>query len=120
MNRMIRTRLSGIAVLLVVPLIPMGCLTCEDCTTFCDDLCYDVPPFPGLLICNMPCMFVMCWSTCASVYQSEESQVCLENPEECAAMSEYYQAAARFCEAYPEECQEYFDAWVESMEEAEE
>jgi hypothetical protein len=31
-------------------------------------------------------------------------------------MSENYQAAIQLCEEYPEECQEAFDAWVESLE----
>jgi hypothetical protein len=29
-------------------------------------------------------------------------------------------AAALFCNEYPAECHEYYDAWVESLDEAEE
>jgi hypothetical protein len=49
------------------------------------------------------------------------SQNCTDHPEECAAVFVYYQKeATQLCEEYPEECQQAFDAWVESLEEAEE
>ncbi len=42
---------------------------------------------------------------------------CTEDPDECAATFEYYQdAAIEFCEEYPEQCQEAFDAWAEAEE----
>jgi hypothetical protein len=41
---------------------------------------------------------------------------CEENPEACAATWEHIQIEAiQFCEQYPEECQEAFEAYVESF-----
>jgi hypothetical protein len=42
---------------------------------------------------------------------------CEGTPGECIATWEHYQdAAIQYCEEYPEECQQYLDAWVESLD----
>jgi hypothetical protein len=103
MNRVVRSRLSGIAVLLITPLVLIGCMNCDICSTFCYEVCPDVG-------CMLICGFTLC-GHCAGAPQG-----CTENADECAATSEYYQAAIQFCEEYPEDCARILDALVGSLD----
>jgi hypothetical protein len=116
MNRIIRSRLSCLAVLLLVPLAFSACTNCNDAPDGCMVVCYPT------MLAN-PLLYLMCVGTCLR----EVCSVCdcpwAGEPQDSkyTPAFEYYQAAIEFCEEYPEECQEYFDAWVESLdEEAEE
>jgi len=115
MNRIIRSRLSGVAVILLLPMILMGC-TKYWCGVICGYPTYvcTVIPFIPILLCNFymySCLFL---GGC----RLPSAEYCMENPEECAAMYEQMQTQfIELCEEYPEECQEYFDSWVESLEE---
>jgi len=107
MNRIIRSRFSGIAVVLLFPLVFLGCSTCDDTCAF-----LSLPCLPG------GSLFVMCWAACMSMCSGQQiSSDCTEHSDECAATFEQMQTLAiQFCEEYPEECQEYFDVWVESFD----
>jgi len=111
MNRMIRSRLSCLAVVLLIPVVLCGCE--EVIVGLCGLICSPFPifaPGPGTVF------FLFCVMDCLGIVQAtEDSQMCLENPDECAATYEQLQLAAiDFCEEYPEECQQAFDAWVKS------
>ena len=108
---MIRSRLSSIAVVLVLSMILIGCAE-EECMDWFDNLCLQMrPPFEMGLCLIGGTMF-------CSVFGSGASTVCSENPDACASTYEQFQSTAiPICEEYPEECQEYFDSWVESFEE---
>ncbi len=116
MNRIIRSRLSGVSVVLLLALVVAGC----------GDVC--------LVVC-MPSLVIGCFNlleenllslplcagaallTCSTVCGVEFPMSCTENPDECAATYEQLQLAAiQFCEEYPEECQEAFDTWVDAEE----
>ena len=116
MNRMIRSRLSGVSVVLLLALVLAGC----------GDVC--------LVVC-MPSLVIGCFNlldenllflplcagaallSCSTLCGVELPMSCAENPDECAATYEQLQLAAiQFCEEYPEECQEAFDAWAEGEE----
>ncbi len=113
-----RLRLSGIAVVLLIPIFLLGCdqETCNKvvfggCALGCTPAC-------GLLSLFYPfsmCMLV-CGSYCFVLAESCYSLNCTGDPDECAATFEQLQLEAiQFCEAYPEECQQVFDSWVESF-----
>jgi hypothetical protein len=116
MNRMIRSRLSGVSVVVLLALLFAGC----------GDVC--------LVVC-MPSVVIGCFNlleenllflplcagaallSCSTLCGVELPMSCSENPDECAATYEQLQLAAiQFCEEYPEECQEAFDAWTEAEE----
>ena len=118
MNRLTRPRLSGIAVVLIVPLVLAGC----------QQLCLYVVPTVCFGVCGMlfPDLASMFGLSCLLVCHVEgalscgvtASQACAENPDECSATFEQMELAAiQFCEEYPEECQQAFDSWVEVSEE---
>jgi hypothetical protein len=117
MNGIIRSRLSGVSVVLLLALVLAGC----------GDVC--------LVVC-MPSVVIGCFNlleenllflplcagaallTCSTVCGVEFPMSCSENQDECAATLEQMQTAAiQFCEEYPEECQEAFDAYVDPFEE---
>ena len=110
MNRIIRSRLSCLAVLLLAPLALFACTNCDDCVGACYGVC-----FPALI---NPLVYLMCVGTCAGefcTYACDFTE--LQQDSKYTPAFEYYQAAIEFCEEYPEECQQAFDAWVESMDE---
>jgi hypothetical protein len=116
MNPMNRLGLSGIAVVLLLPLVLTGC--CEVCAV-CIGLCQIGCLFDGHCTgpCNIMCLYTPACLGCIAPYLS---QGCTENPDECAATVEQLQTTAiQFCDQYPEECQQAFDSWVESLEEEE-
>ena len=115
MNRMRRSRLSCIAVLLIVSMAIVGCANCELCIGYCAytfvPVCI-IPPF------SIACMVWCAQALCPHCIGTGAYQDCAETPDECTATVEQLQTTAiQFCEEYPEECQEYFDAWVESLDE---
>jgi len=122
MNRIIRSRLSCLILLLLVPLALSACeqlgfyLCFSPCALLCSSL-LDQDPISYLA----PLCFISCGYLCdVDFYIAEPGtlQECSENPDGCAATYEQLQLAAiQFCEEYPEECQEYFDAYVESLDE---
>jgi hypothetical protein len=121
MDRMIRSRLSGFSIVLILALVLVGC----------GDVC--------LVVC-MPSLVIGCFNlfqenllslplcagasllTCSTVCGVDFSSSCAEDPDQCFATYEQLQLAAiEFCEEYPEACQQAFDTWVESLDaEAEE
>jgi len=105
MNRIMRSRVNGIGVGLLLDSALMGC-ACEQCFSICTDT--------DSLIFRLPFVAV-----CTSIYSPiEVSQVRTEDPDERSATFEQLQiSAAQFCKAYPEECQLAFDSYVESLEE---
>jgi len=114
MNRMRRSRLlSGIVVVMFLPVILTGC--CEVCPGECGDIC--TPLFwvlPLYFICFDSCMSFFC-PQCENPWSSFD---CTENPNGCAPTLEQMQIAAiEFCNDHPQECQQAFDAWVESLDE---
>ena len=107
MNRIIRSSLSVIAVVLLIPVVFLGCSTCED----------------GCSLLSLPCylggpLFLICWAACMNVCVGQQTfSDCTESPDECTTTFEELQIAAiQFCEEYPEECQEAFDTWVDAEE----
>ena len=119
MNRMIRSRLSSIAVVLIVSTALVGC--CELCGVTCYVLTLGIVwPLLYICACALCPVCVADISPCYSDISAAMSQLCEEYPDQCAATFEYYQnASIPFCEEYPETCQQAFDAWVESLEEEE-
>lgn len=118
MNHMIRYRLSGIVVVLLLPLVLGGCNQ-YGCAAFCGLFTYLPCTEQGLgPLCVF--LFVACFALGGCWLLPAE--YCAEDPEECTAMYTYYQEeTAQLCEAYPEECQQTFNTWVEALdEEAEE
>ena len=122
MNRILRSRLSCIAVVLLIPIILLGCDR-ETCLDAVFGVCG--------LGCNLPCgivsdplLFLLCMGGCVLVCTGPliescpSSLECADDPAECAATWEQMQTTAiQICEEYPEECQQAFDTWVESFEE---
>lgn len=113
MNRTRRSRLIAIAVVLIIPLVLMGCRDYEECAFGCIDLCGPLFGLGCMAVCPMWCAnFYPFW------YPFGPSQACTESPDECATTFEQMQMSAiEFCEEYPVECQQAFDTWVESLEE---
>ena len=107
MNRIIRSRLSGIAVLLIVSMAVVGCnATCDICHLTCG--------LVGNIIIAYICILVSCPECLSPADPAAISQFCEENPDECTATFEQIQTAAiQFCEASPQECNDLFDSWVE-------
>jgi len=139
MNRIMRSCLSGIALVLLLPVVLMGCSSgCAYCGMFCLILMSGAPSGQNLLYA-MACFCTVCrpccdlspmaaYQDCADnpgecaatleQYQTAATQFCEENPDDCAATWEEMQLAAiEFCEEHPAECQEAFDTWVEASEE---
>ena len=124
MNRILRSRLSIIAYVLLIPIILLGCdpESCREaaiavCTIGCTPPC-------GLASLIDPFLYFWCMLACGVVCLSPWAEVCpsslacAENPEQCAASFEQLQLAAiEFCDEHPEECQQAFDAWVASLDE---
>ena len=126
MNRIRRSRLSAIAVVLLIPMILIGCNS-EECAKTVTGVCVLAcagPCIVGTLdygypiphLCILGCV-ALCYNTlsgvCALPYLA-----CTEDPDECAATWEQMQTTViQFCEDYPEECQQAFDTWVESLDE---
>ncbi len=114
MNRMRKSRLGVIAVVLLVPTILMGCNQ-YGCAALCGLFVY--------LPCNEQGLGPLCVFMFAACFALGgcwllPAEYCGEDPEECAAMYEQFQIAGiEFCEEHPEECQEAFDTWVESLDE---
>ena len=112
MNRMIRSRLSCIAVLLLLPMVFVSCgMPCDECMEALESFCrlfYEVEAdFSYFCMVMRP---YICYPT-----------GCEDYPAECAANWEQMQTIAiQFCEAHPQECQQAFYSWVASLEEAEE
>lgn len=101
MNRAVRSRMSGIAGVLLLTMFLSGCCLGE-CLIF--------------LLAGGPLFFWLCMGDLCPV-PTAQSQACTENSEECAAWLSYYQTEAiQFCEEHPEQCQENFDSWVESLD----
>jgi hypothetical protein len=114
MNRISRSGFSAIAIILTAPLGLMGCLDCDRCNYVCYESCLDTGLLPLMVFCQVfagRCMYLLCPSCILAT-----SQDCENDPDKCTAMSENYQAAIQLCNEYPEECQQAFDAWVESLE----
>jgi hypothetical protein len=116
MNRIIRSRLACIAVLLIVTMAIVGCgQNCFLCNRFCLSLAGS-----GGAFIVIPCMLTLCPScleSAGSPRPLQMSQLCEENPADCVATFEQMQMAAiELCEEHPEECQQAFDAWVESLD----
>jgi len=113
-NRIMRSKLSIIAVVLFLPLILMGCgSNCYLCHLGCS-LCGIIQNLFGLL-CYFGCLYEHC-PDCPPV--GTPPQACAENPDENAATFEQMEIEAiEYCEEYPDECQQAFDTWIESLEE---
>ena len=113
MYRMIRSRLSIIAMFLIAPIALIGCMTCDECGNFCMNFC-SLFGYGGFFMCIPFCSGGLCNPVCLN---DGSSQYCAESPGECTAMFEQFQMIAiEFCEEYPEECQQAFEAWVESLD----
>ena len=142
MNRVIRSRLTGIAVILIIPLFFTGCINCKTCELCfysgmipCLVACAPVYPYPPLtFICPIGCTFGYIAFVCAACVdmldecsgewepwlkmQMASIEFCKETPDEFASTYEQFQlAATEYCEEHPEKCQEAFDTWLESFDE---
>jgi hypothetical protein len=116
MNRMIRSRLSGVSVVLLLALLLAGCggVCLVVCMPSVVIGCFNALE-ENLLFLPL-CAGVAAWG-CSSVCGVEFPLSYNENPDECAATWEQMQfAAIEFCEEYPDECQEAFDSWTEAEE----
>jgi hypothetical protein len=117
MNQLIRSRLSSIALILLIPALFVGCSqNCNICGLTCMVLGW------GNYILVAACYYAFCPECLNPSALTAVSQFCEDTPDECAAAYEQMQTAAiQFCEEYPEECQDAFDTWAESLDtEAEE
>jgi len=109
MNRIIRSRLSIIALLFVVPMTFVGCadLACE---VFCE---------VSYLVCFLqsggnPIYAQECYYGCLETCPPGSLQGCIDNPDECAATLEQLETAAiQICEEYPEECADVLDSYAQ-------
>jgi len=96
-NSIVRSRVIGIAVVLLLPLVLMGCTNCDTCMLMFFELCPCPPGGEQWYACMLFIGFVLCRDT-----------ICEDSPEE-------------FCEKYPEVCQEFADECLEAPDtEAEE
>ncbi len=92
MNRVIRSRARGLAIVFLLSLIVIGCDPCSQCLLSCTGDGLD---------------FGMCQVLCALAGGCLPFWLAAtDNPEEFQL----------YCEEYPEECQEAFDSWVEAEE----
>jgi hypothetical protein len=112
MNVMNRSQLAG--VVLLVPLVLIGCMDCESCYDHCWDSCsvwWEIPM-------GFPVCLVMCANTlCIHCALTPAFQDCTGNSDECAAAFEQMQATAdSFCAEYPETCQGFLEGYVDSLE----
>ena len=113
MNRTRSFRLTCLAVVLLLAVVFSGCTDCDGCLRFAGIFC--PPEILGVLA--FPCILFAAIALCPGCYGLPTPK-CINNPDECAATYEQMQLTAiELCEEYPEECQEYFDSWVESFEE---
>jgi len=116
MNRIIRSRLICLALVLAISLVPMGCtlLLCLPCLLDCAQ-CFDYPVeygSPELTFCALFCGL----SDCTMV--PFPCEIFPPNAVERNPTFEQMQIASiEYCEQYPEECQEAFEAYVDSFEE---
>jgi len=108
MNRIIRSELSIIAVLLVVPMAFVGCTDPMLWQTMCAAICLPFAMLNGYF-------WIACIGHCNG-YRPVSLQGCIDNPDDCAAMFELYEAAMQTCEAYPEECAEVLDSYAQSFD----
>ena len=109
MNRTRRSRLSSIAVLVIVSMAVVGCNNCDVCFSFCGLFGFGFFPF---------CLSFLCPVCLSSDCSAAISEFCEDNPDECAGKWEqFHLAAIEFCQEYPQECQEVFDAWVGALDE---
>ena len=104
MNQLIRARVGCIAVLLIVSMILCGCSP-EVCGILCSPFLLD--PGAGAI------MWFLCFLRCTGAIRVENSDLC------SATWEQMQLAAIEICEEYPEECQQAFDAYLESLEEEE-
>jgi len=118
MNRIIRFRLSIIAVLFMVPMTFLGC-TQEQCETMCEVFCYPT----WILFGGDPRAYFECFWGCTGPYGYDcetlpggSLQGFIDSPDECAGMFELYQAAIDTCEAYPDECAKVLDSYAQSVD----
>jgi hypothetical protein len=87
-------------------------MLCGFCYFSCVIDNYGVIPEPDWIYPG--CMIICAYTACLYPFLDKEGA---GNPDECAATFEQLQLEAiQFCEAYPEECQEYFDSYVESLD----
>ena len=139
MNRMRKSKLSLLVVLLLLPLVLAGC-TFQQFWASLMAVC--IPPayltcitrFPGelsdLIECSVGAFYWCGFVTLIFTeifypfpYQSEALlepmgaeaiEFCEEYPDDCAEVFEQMQIAAiEYCETNPAECQEAFDTWLE-------
>ena len=114
MNCLIRSRLSIIAVLFVVPMTSASC-TQQACQNFCGVIC-----FPQWIIFGgdprpvQECIYWCNEQYCAGL-PSGALQGCMDNPDKCAAMFELYQEAMQTCEEYPNECAVFLEDMAQSF-----
>ena len=64
----------------------------------------------------MECMAGCEWYGPCGDLSSGSLQGCIDNPDECSAMFELYQAAIDTCEAYPEQCADVLDSYAQSFD----
>jgi hypothetical protein len=94
MNRIIRSRLSGIEVVLLIPLVLGSCSTCEECTQAMEDTLEQLcpPTVPDQVECASGYAlfyFIACLPLCfgepsvAECNFSEIAQSCIDTPEGC-------------------------------------
>jgi hypothetical protein len=147
MNRMRKSKLSLLVVLLLLPLVLAGCtveglwysfmaacippsyLACITrhpgqlsdliaCSVTSYYWCGFLSIFGGLLLDDFCSKFP---DLCDAIFEdwgTEAIQLCEEYPDDCAEVFEQMQIAAiEYCETNPAECQEAFDSWVESLPE---
>jgi len=103
MNRILRPRLIIIAALLITPLVLVGCLTCDECVNLFERLC--LPLLDEGNIGFFYCMFGL------------EFFFCFDCPEGTSTAECNSTEIVQSCIDDPEQCQEAFDAWVESFDE---
>ncbi len=104
MTRITKSRLTGIAVVLLLPLVLGSCSTCEECIQAMEDSAELFCP-PGSDP-NCPIGYAIFWTLLCLPVCVGYSPTSDCNPPEIA----------QSCIDNPEECQEYFDAWVESLD----
>jgi len=112
MNRIIRSRLGIIAVILILPMALVGCNNCGVCSIVIPLLAW------GNIVFALFWGMLLCPHCVSSADLTAISEFCEENPDECVATWEQMQTVAiEYCETNPEECQQAFDIWVEGIEE---
>jgi len=122
MNRILRSRLCCIAVLLLILIVLLGCERIVHliplCAFACEVLC--------AVTNTPPPLDAICWSLCVpgcvvvglDIEVPRNLEYCAANRGECAdRLDDYLAAGYQYCKAYPEDCQQFFDTWVEASEE---